>query len=315
MFLVSCFSTDLQATYFTSLGTLQQPFITFKRFLLILLQLWHWWMGCCQWPNRRMRLWLVSVFVLLSLVSVCQGQSFLDNVRNIFNRLNPFRPQQSSSSTPRPRPRPTPAAPVFRPRPASSAPLRVAPSPSFDSPPPRPANFNFGRLNIQPIATPGRGNHNYEGRTYLLSWKEGQTHFSWQQARDWCASNGMRIISLDDPAKRDHFLSLTASEGVEFFWTGGIISSDKKTLTWENGFVEGISQGVHPWSFAGLRGPQPDGQGSEDCLAILNNLYDVSTIFSHKVTETIYLLRMVSNFMMWAAITIKQQSVKTNQNN
>ena len=41
MFLVSCFSTDLQATYFTSLGTLQQPFITFKRFLLILLQLWH----------------------------------------------------------------------------------------------------------------------------------------------------------------------------------------------------------------------------------------------------------------------------------
>lgn len=259
-----------------------------------------------------MRLWLVSVIVLLSLVSVSQGQSFLDNVRNIFDRLNPFRPQQSSSPTPT-RPRPTPAAPVFRPRPASVAPLRLAP-PSFDSPPPRPANFNFGRLNIQPIATPGRGNHNYEGRTYLLSWKEGQTHFSWHQARDWCASNGMRIISLDSPAKRDHFLSLTASEGVEFFWTGGRISSDKKTLTWENGFVENISQGVHPWSFAGLRGPQPDGQGSEDCLAVLNNLYNVSKYqFCKQITSTVCIfLRMVSSFMMLAVTMIKQLSVKIN---
>ena len=86
----------------------------------------------------------------------------------------------------------------------------------------------------------------------------------------------MRIVSLDSPRKVEHFLSLTASEGVEFFWTGGRISADKSSLTWENGRAESISQGVHPWSFAGLRGPQPDGQGTEHCLAVLNNLYDVS---------------------------------------
>ena len=39
----------------------------------------------------------------------------------------------------------------------------------------------------------------------------------------------------------------------------------------------------HPWSFTGSRGSQPDGgRGSENCLAILNNFYNVSTtiIFS-----------------------------------
>ena len=33
----------------------------------------------------------------------------------------------------------------------------------------------------------------------------------------------------------------------------------------------------HPWSFTGSRGSQPDGgRGSENCLAILNNFYNVS---------------------------------------
>ena len=45
-------------------------------------------------------------------------------------------------------------------------------------------------------------------------------------------------------------------------------------MIWENGRREGISRGRHPWSFGGSRGPQPDGQGSEDCLAILNNVYN-----------------------------------------
>ena len=103
--------------------------------------------------------------------------------------------------------------------------------------------FSFGRLRIEPIATPGRGNHNFEGKTYLLSWKEGQNHFSWTQARDWCKSNGMRIVSLDSPAKRDHFLGLTSSQGVEFFWTGGRLSSDKTELMWENGVKQPIARG------------------------------------------------------------------------
>ena len=95
-------------------------------------------------------------------------------------------------------------------------------------PGPQPANFNFGRLNIQPIASPGRGNHNFEGKTFLLSWKEeGRPFFSWQEARAYCQEAGMRMVSLDSEAKREHFLGLTASESLQYFWTGGRLSADK----------------------------------------------------------------------------------------
>ena len=117
-----------------------------------------------------MRLWLLTVLVL-SVANVSQSQSILDNVMNFFNRLNPFRDQQQQQSS-----RPRPTAPVFRPRPAPAtrapAPSPVAPAAPPPSPPP---GFSFGRLRLEPIATPGRGNHNFEGKTYLLSWKEGQT--------------------------------------------------------------------------------------------------------------------------------------------
>ena len=242
-----------------------------------------------------MRLVFVMV-VLLSLTSVSQGQGFLDNVMNLFNRLNPFRPQQSSGSQ-RPRgPRViSPNAPVFRPRPASvsapdsmSAPLPFSPPSQDSGPGPQPANFNFGRLTIQPIATPGRGNHNFEGRTFLLSWKEeGRPFFNWQEARDYCREAGMRMVSLDSEAKREHFLGLTATEGLQYFWTGGRLSANKARLSWENGASEAISRGVHPWSFGGLRGAQPDGQGSENCLAVLNNFYNVGLQCSENLVNAI----------------------------
>ena len=73
--------------------------------------------------------------------------------------------------------------------------------------------FSFGRLRIQPIATPGRGNHNFEGRSYLLSWREeGRPRYSWAQAREFCSSAGMRLLSLDTAAKLDHFLGLAATQ-------------------------------------------------------------------------------------------------------
>ena len=94
-----------------------------------------------------------------------------------------------------------------------------------------------------------------------------------------------------------------AADGSPYFWAGGRLSSDKRTLSWENGRSEGIRKGQvklllsytydddeddygdddvddvvqHPWSFTGSRGAQPDGgRGSENCLAILNNFYNVS---------------------------------------
>ena len=84
------------------------------------------------------------------------------------------------------------------------------------------------------------------------------------------------MVSLDSPAKRDHFMQQVAADRAPYFWAGGRISRNKGSLTWENGRSEGISKGRHPWSFTGSRGAQPDGQGSEDCLAILNNFYNVS---------------------------------------
>ena len=69
-----------------------------------------------------------------------------------------------------------------------------------------------------------------------------------------------------------------AADNSPYFWAGGRISSDKGTVTWENGQREGIRKGQHPWSFTGSRGQQPDGgRGSENCLAVLNNFYNVSS--------------------------------------
>ena len=91
----------------------------------------------------------------------------------------------------------------------SSSNAQAAPAPVPQPPP----NFSFGRLRIQPIATPGRGNHNFEGRSYLLSWREeGRPRYSWAQARDFCSSAGMRLLSLDTAAKLDHFLGLAATQ-------------------------------------------------------------------------------------------------------
>ena len=57
-------------------------------------------------------------------------------------------------------------------------------------------------------------------------------------------------------------------------WTGGRLSQDKRTVSWESGVQELVTRGLHPWSPQGLRGPQPDGEGAEHCVAILNNVYN-----------------------------------------
>lgn len=116
--------------------------------------------------------------------------------------------------------------------------------------------------------------HRWQGRNYLLSWREGRNGFSHSAARSYCRGRGMRIVSLDNSQKAQHFLDLVERNNVPYFWAGGLISRDKRTLTWENGRREGISRGRFPWSTGGSRGPQPDGEGSEDCLAILNNVYN-----------------------------------------
>ena len=115
------------------------------------------------------------------------------------------------------------------------------------------------------------------------------------------------MVSLDTIANTDHFMQLVEQEGLSAFWAGGELSRDKRLLRWENGRLERITKGKHPWSFTGTRGPQPDGQESEHCLAVLNNAYNVKI---EMFLNNLYCScsRMVSSSMMQAVTTLGQLS-------
>lgn len=225
---------------------------------------------------------------------------------SFFNNINPFRGSQQPSRPSRPqpssfsRPQPSPTN-NFNPQPSfssnsapQSANLVVRPSTSSSSSPsssfssssssssssalneiPAPPQQSRPSQSAQIQGGSGRGNHQWRGGDYLLSWREGRNSFSHSAARSYCAQRGMRIVSLDSREKAEHFMRQVAADGSPYFWAGGRLSSDKRTLSWENGRSEGIRKGQHPWSFTGSRGAQPDGgRGSENCLAILNNFYN-----------------------------------------
>ncbi len=117
--------------------------------------------------------------------------------------------------------------------------------------------------------------HAWEGRNYYLSWRTGQNNFEWAAGAAFCQSLGMRLISLDSPAKLTHFLDLVAAERPLYFWAGGELDAGAERLRWLSGGEEAVVRGAHPWSPTGKAGaPQPDGAGAaERCLAVQNNLF------------------------------------------
>jgi len=117
--------------------------------------------------------------------------------------------------------------------------------------------------------------HAWEGRNYYLSWRTGQNNFEWAAGAAFCQSLGMRLISLDSPAKLAHFLELVAAERPLYFWAGGELDAGAERLRWLSGVEEAVVRGAHPWSPTGKAGaPQPDGAGAaERCLAVQNNLF------------------------------------------
>jgi len=124
-------------------------------------------------------------------------------------------------------------------------------------------------------ATPSRaqakGNHQFQGKSYLLTWRMGRNNFDWTGGVRFCQSQGMQLVSLDNKEKTEHFLRLLTTDRAPYFWSGGQVSRDSRSLSWPSGKTEPIARGQHPWSFTGRTGPQPD--GGERCLAILNNTY------------------------------------------
>merc|ERR1712055_60370 len=121
------------------------------------------------------------------------------------------------------------------------------------------------------LETSTKGNYQWEGTNYLLTWRNGRNNFDWSSGVSYCKSQGMKLISLDSKEKTENFLRLVATDRAPYFWAGGQVSRDSRTLTWQNGKTEPISKGEHPWSFTGRTGAQPD--GGETCLAVLNSVY------------------------------------------
>ena len=157
---------------------------------------------------------------------------------------------------------PAPVMPVADSSAIAAAAAAVSPSsgstssPATTTPAPRPAP---------------KGNYQWEGKNFLLTWRNRRNNFAWNEGVSYCKSQGMKLISLDSKAKAEHFLQLVGRDRAPYFWAGGEVSSDSRRLTWQNGKSEAVSRGQHPWSFTGRTGPQPD--GGERCLAVLNNVY------------------------------------------
>merc|ERR1712038_2230760 len=186
---------------------------------------------------------------------------------------------QSFNSRPSFSSRPTfDSRPSFSSRPTFNSRPAFESRPSFNSRPasggrPGPSGFSSA-----PVRASGgsKGNHVWNGKNYLLTWKTGQRSFTHSGARQYCASQGMRIISLDSREKTAHFLDEVRRDNAKYVWAAGVISSDARTLRWENGRSEPINQGDDRsggfWSSRGKSGPQPETGG--ECLAILNNVYN-----------------------------------------
>ena len=115
--------------------------------------------------------------------------------------------------------------------------------------------------------------HSWAGRLYYLSWRAGARQLTWDEAATLCLSRGQQLLSLDTSAETEHFLQLLVREGEPWTWTGGRLDTNKTVVAWPGGREDPVQRGRFPWSDQGLRGPQPDGANSEDCVAILNNIY------------------------------------------
>ena len=105
---------------------------------------------------------------------------------------------------------------------------------------------------------------------YHASWETGARQLTWDQAKDYCTKRGQRMVSLDTTEKARQFLDVLASSGKPYFWTGGRLENNARVLIWPNGVKEDVRRGRFPWSTSGLHGPQPDGGGTDECVAALD---------------------------------------------
>jgi len=112
--------------------------------------------------------------------------------------------------------------------------------------------------------------------SYEASWERGENSLTWLEAKQFCASRGKQMLSLDTTQKASAALSYLTAAGRPYFWTGGRKTSSRsstETVAWPNGRQTQVSvtgRGSFPWSTSGTRGAQPDGGDQEQCIAVLN---------------------------------------------
>ncbi len=130
----------------------------------------------------------------------------------------------SRPSAPRPQP-------FFRSQPQPF--FRSQPQPSFTRsfpppPPPPPPPSRFSPAPAQSTSSSsgrsGNSNHQFQGTNYYISWRDSPRKYTWDSARSFCSSRGMKVVSLDSRAKSSHFLGLVGAENQEYFWAGGKVS-------------------------------------------------------------------------------------------
>ena len=96
-------------------------------------------------------------------------------------------------------------------------------------------------------ATPSRaqtkGNHQFQGKGYLLTWRMGRNNFDWTGGVRFCQSQGMQLVSLDNKEKTEHFLRLLTTDRAPYFWSGGQVSRDSRSLSWPSGKTDPIARG------------------------------------------------------------------------
>ena len=82
-----------------------------------------------------------------------------------------------------------------------------------NSPAPSPVAAAVPRAPKALPATPSRaqvkGNHQFQGKSYLLTWRMGRNNFDWTGGVRFCQSQGMQLVSLDNKEKTEHFLRFT----------------------------------------------------------------------------------------------------------
>merc|ERR1712060_789175 len=120
---------------------------------------------------------------------------------------------------------------------ASNSPVPAPSAPASRAPKALPAS---------PSRSQVKGNHEFQGKNYLLTWRMGRNNFDWTGGVRFCQSQGMQLVSLDNKEKTEHFLRLLTTDRSPYFWSGGQVSRDSRSLSWPSARLSLLQEASTP---------------------------------------------------------------------